>query len=249
MDVWVIFDFAFEVLGFFFRSSTQQYNHKFSINCPLPYNTLCLSFPFRVEVHATQRGDPELHPVHSVAGMCFKVSCCCAFAPTTKGGSSITLWLNQCWVQSDKRSAGVRMRLAKSYGTMIQRCCSKSISCVQKTQLLHKLSCPHPIPLSAVSQGWETSSFGLQTYSPSSQVTLRTVGAAVLHLPRWAVPLEGTQIAKITRETIGPLAFEPTFQVLHLYEQAHYHSRGTHICQHTLSPLEFLIFSTSSCFS
>lgn len=125
--------------------------------------TLITSFPFRVTVHATQRGDPELHHVHPVAGMYFKVS----FAPITKGGSSITLGLN-CWVQSDKRSARVGMRLAKSYGTMIQRCCNKSISGVQKTQLLHKLSCSRPTPLSAVSQGWETSSFGLQTYSPSS---------------------------------------------------------------------------------
>lgn len=148
----MIFDFAFEVLGFFFRSSTQQYNLKFSTNYHLSYNTLGLSFPFRAAVHATQRGGPELHPVHPVAGMGFRVSCCCAFAPITKGGSSITLWLNH-WVQSNKRSAEVRMRLAKSCGTMIQRCCSKSISCVQKTQLLHKLSCSHPTPLSAVSQG------------------------------------------------------------------------------------------------
>lgn len=148
----MIFDFAFEVLRFFFRSSAQQYNHKFATNSLLTYNTLGLFFPFRVAVHATQRGDPELYPVHLAAGMYFKVSCCCAFAPITKGGSSLTLWLNR-WVESNKRSARVRMRLAKSYGTIIQRCCNKSISCMQKTQLLHKLSCSHPIPLSAVSKG------------------------------------------------------------------------------------------------
>lgn len=109
------------------------YKHKLSTSCPLPCSILGLSSPFRVSL------TPQLYPVQPVTGICFKGSCCYAFAPMSKGGGSIVHWFN-CWARSNKCSAGVRMRLAKSHRTMIKRCCNESICCTQQAQLRDKFS-------------------------------------------------------------------------------------------------------------
>lgn len=140
------------------------------------------------------------------------------------------------------------MRLAKSYGTMIQRCCNKSISCMQKPQLLHKLSCSHPVPLCS-----EPGLRNLILWAANIQSLLLgdiangRSSSSPPPLMSYATR-EHTDCQNNTGETISPLVLEPIFQVLHLHEQARYHSYlPTQIIPYGVSNLlHFIIFQLIS---
>lgn len=134
------------------------------------------------------------------------------------------------WVQSYKCSARVRMRLAKSHGTMIKRCCNKSISPCNK-QLLDKLSLtpllslqqarsenPHPLGSKHIVQLFKQYWLWLM------------VAAATLYVPLRINATRGhTDCLNNSQKIEGPLVFESVFQVLHLDEHASYHRTAPHL--------------------
>lgn len=172
MGTWVIRHFGFESLQFFFPNSAYS-----NIIANLIAITLFLS-AFWVSLLLTgARGcapwvawSTNMHKHGFVQPMEHNPT---ALFLTTSSRSVFQgpLWLRQSLKETvscvDSTSgcevtntqSGVRMRLAKSHGTMIKRCCNESICCMQQTQLLDKL----PLPL----HSYPCSKRGLENIYPS----------------------------------------------------------------------------------